>query len=81
VKSSYCIFAVRPKNFHFSSIKEIENQLKTFKNFWLINIRLLPLHSLKTGWQLKAKKIFESWEATALLIISGIGKSSENNSI
>ena len=31
MKSSYCIFAVRPKNFHFSSLKEIENQLKTCK--------------------------------------------------
>ena len=31
VKSSYCIFAVRPKNFHFSSLKEIENQLKSLK--------------------------------------------------
>jgi hypothetical protein len=31
VKSSYCIFAVRPKNFHFSSLKEIENQPKMLK--------------------------------------------------
>jgi hypothetical protein len=31
VKSSYCIFAVRPKNFHFSSLKEIENQPRIFK--------------------------------------------------
>jgi hypothetical protein len=31
VKSSYCIFAVRPKNFHFSSRKEIENQRKSLK--------------------------------------------------
>ena len=31
MKPSYCIFAVRPKNFSFSSLKEIENQLKTCK--------------------------------------------------
>ena len=45
-------------------LKEIENQPKTLKNFWLETIRLVPLHSHKNGWQ-TSQKIFESWEATA----------------
>jgi hypothetical protein len=70
-----------------SSLKEIENQSKTCKKFWLGIIRLVPLHSHKNGWlwteqsEGKSQKIFESWEATAIPILSGIGKSSEINSI
>jgi hypothetical protein len=71
VKSSYCIFAVRPKNFHFSSLKEIENQLRMLKKVLADNNMARTFALPKNGWQSelrKAKesqKIFESWEATA----------------
>jgi hypothetical protein len=85
VKSSYCIFAVRPKNFHFSSLKEIEIRLKSLKKFWLRIIWLVHLHSQKMGGRVsfekgwivilsevkECQKIFESWEATARPDLSG----------
>jgi hypothetical protein len=81
VKLSHCIFAIRPQKFSSSSLKEIENQLKSFKKFWLRIIWPVPLHSHKNGWQ-KGQKIFESWEATARLASGETnGKSSEINSI
>jgi len=51
VKSSYCIFAVRPKNFHFSSLKEIENQLKTYKKVLAENNMARTFALPKNGWQ------------------------------
>ena len=48
-KSAGRIFAIRPKNFS-GSLKEIENQPKTFEKFWLGIIWLVPLHSHKNGW-------------------------------
>jgi hypothetical protein len=79
VKSSYCIFAVRPKNFHFSSLKEIENQLKSFKKVLAENNMARTFALPKNGrrksfeprWIInrsgarERQKIFESWEATA----------------
>jgi hypothetical protein len=64
VKSSYCIFAVRPKNFHFSSLKEIENQSKMLKKVLAENYMARTFALPKKG-RLTSRKIFESWEATA----------------
>ena len=81
MKLSHCIFAIRPQIFYSGSLKEIENQLKSFKKFWLRIIWHVPLHSHKNGWQ-TSQKIFESWEATARPDLIGTkGKSSEINSI
>ena len=75
MKSSYCIFAVRPKNFHFSSRKEIENQRKSLKKVLAENNMARTFALPKNGRPI-GPKIFESWEATARLA-SGetIGKS------
>ena len=68
-------------------LKEIENQPKSLKKFWLRNIRLVTLHSLKNRvaeWASKvmdyhperskgSQKFFESWEATATLILVAPG--------
>ena len=75
MKSSYCIFAVRPKNFSFSSLKEIENQLKTCKKVLAENNMARTFALPKNGRRM-SRKIFESWEATARLdLIGTIGKS------
>ena len=57
MKSSYCIFAVRPKNFHFSSLKEIENQPRMLKKVLAENYtaRTFAL-PLKNGMANKAKR-------------------------
>ena len=82
MKSSYCIFAVRPKNFHFSSLKEIENQLKTCKKVLAENNMARTFALPKNGRLVIPSesagkpKIFESWEATARPdLIGTIGKS------
>ena len=75
MKSSYCIFAVRPKNFSFSSLKEIENQLKTCKKVLAENNMARTFALPKNGRRI-SRKIFESWEATARPdSIGTIGKS------
>ena len=75
MKSSYCIFAVRPKNFHFSSRKEIENQRKSLKKVLAENNMARTFALPKNGRRM-SRKIFESWEATARLdLIGTIGKS------
>ena len=85
MKSSYCIFAVRPKNFSFSSLKEFGNQLKTCKKVLAKNNMARTFALPKNGRQSKlriamvvilseakeSQKIFESWEATARPDLSG----------
>jgi hypothetical protein len=56
VKSSYCIFAVRLKNF-ILVLKEIENQLKNFGKFLVENYTALTFALPKTGWQIKPKDL------------------------
>ena len=70
MKSSCCIFAVRPKNFHFSSRKEIENQRKSLKKVLAENNMARTFALPKNGRPI-GPKIFESWEATARLDLSG----------
>ena len=83
MKSSYCIFAVRPKNFSFSSLIEIENQLRTCKKVLAEN-NMARTFALPKKWEAchpgrkrgESRKIFESWEATARPdLIGTIGKS------
>ena len=75
MKSSCCIFAVRPKNFSFSSLKEIENQLKPCKKVLAENNMARTFALPKNGRRI-SRKIFESWEATARPdLIGTIGKS------
>jgi hypothetical protein len=76
-----------------SSLKEIENQPKTFENFWLGIIRLVTLHSLKKGEETTEKAVVTLSEAKGerslkvgkqqqpRFYIGTIGKSSEINSI
>jgi hypothetical protein len=57
VKSSYCIFAVRPKNSHFSSLKEIENQLKMLKKVLAENNMARTFALPKMGRLVKPKDL------------------------
>jgi hypothetical protein len=78
VKLTRCIFAVRSKKFLLVLFKEIENQPKTCRKFWLGIIRPVTLHSRKKTGRGNLKrvvtlseakgKIFESWEATAAIL-------------
>ena len=54
--SSYCIFAVRPKNFHFSSRKEIENQPRMLKKVLAENYTARTFALPKKGEANKAKR-------------------------
>jgi hypothetical protein len=59
VKSSYCIFAVRPKIFHFSSLKEIENQVKTYKKVLAENNMARTFALPKNGRLSKLRKAMD----------------------
>ena len=65
MKSSYCIFAVRPENFHFSSLKKLTSE--RLKKILGENYKALTFALPIKKWVVKkGQKIFESLEATAL---------------
>ena len=59
MKSSYCIFAVRPKIFHFSSLKEIENQPETCKKVLAENNMARTFALPKNGRQGKLRNAMD----------------------
>jgi hypothetical protein len=57
VKLTRCIFAVRFKKFLLVLYKEIENQPKTCRKFWLGIIRPVALHSRKKTGKDNQKRV------------------------